>query len=85
MVAPSFLSETAAIRWFTLVQNNAAPTTLKGFKQSLLDELLPEDHVRRARDRLKMAKQLSSVPKYISEFLNNILTVPELTEGEKVD
>lgn len=85
MFASSFLSETAAIWWFTLVQTNMIPTTWQDFKQSLLGEFLPEDHVRRARDRLKRARQTSFVAKYISEFRNIILTVPDLTEGEKFD
>lgn len=85
MFGTSFLSETAAIWWFTLVQDNRTPSTWQEFKQALLNEFLPEDHVRRARDRLRATKQKGSVSKYISEYRNVILAVPDISEGEKFE
>ena len=46
---------------------------------------MPEDHVRRARDRLRKLKQTGSVSKYLSEFRNLVLTIPDVTDGEKWD
>lgn len=37
MFAASFLTKTAAVWCFTLVQSNSTPTTWKGFKQALLN------------------------------------------------
>lgn len=59
MFAASFLPGTAAIWWFKLDQNNTIPTSWQLFKQSLRNDFLPEDHVRRARDRLRRSKQKS--------------------------
>lgn len=85
MFAASFLTETAAVWWFTLVQNNATPNTWQGFKQALLNEFIPDDQIRRARDRLRNCRQKGSAAKYISEYINIILSVPDISEGEKFD
>lgn len=85
MFASSFLTETAAVWWFTLVQNATTPSTWQEFKQALMAEFLPEDHIRRARDRLRRVKQKGSASEYIAEFRNIILAVPDISEGEKFD
>lgn len=61
------------------------PTTWDLFKAVVVKEFVPDDHVRRARDKLRKLKQTSSVSKYLSEFRNVVLTVPDVTDGEKWD
>lgn len=51
----------------------------------VMTEFVPEDHVRRARDRLRRLKQTTSVPKYISEFRNCIITINDMSAGERFD
>lgn len=46
---------------------------------------MPEYHVRRAQDRLRRLKQTGSVAKYLSEFRNIVLTVPDITNNKKRD
>ena len=46
---------------------------------------VPPDHVRRARDKLCRVKQSSSASEYLSEVRNDILTIPEMSDGEKLD
>lgn len=85
MFAASFFTETAAVWWFTLVQGNSTPNTWQGFKQALLNKFIPDDHIIRERDRLRSCRQKGSVAKYISEYRNLILAVPDISEGETFD
>lgn len=85
LFASTFLTETAAVWWFTQIQSNIAPTTWVDFKNALTREFIPEDHIRRARDKLRRCKQGGSVSKYITEFRNAILAVQDVGEGEKFD
>lgn len=50
-----------------------------------MEELVPSDHIRRARDKLRRLKKTSSVSKYIGEFRNCILTIDDMSDGEKFD
>lgn len=79
MFASTLLTETAAIWWFTVVQSGKVPITWNDFKLALRNEFLPDDHVRRARDRLGRSTQSASVAKYIGEYRTNILTVPVIS------
>lgn len=85
LYASTFLTETAAVWWYTLVQANTVPTTWTQFKDKIISEFVPDDHVRRSRDRLRKLKQNSSVSKYLSDFRNICLTVPGMTDGEMWD
>lgn len=85
MYASPFLSGTAAVWWYTLVQSNQAPGTWNDFKSAIVREFVPEDHVRSARDKLRKLRQTGSVSKYLSEFRNLVLTIPDVTDGEKWD
>ena len=51
----------------------------------MIDEFVPEDHIRLARDRLRTLDQTSSVSKYLSDFRNVVLTIPDISDGEKWD
>lgn len=55
------------------------------FKSALSAEFVPPDHVGRARDRLHRLKHTSSVSKYLSKFGNETLTIPEMSDWEKLD
>ena len=68
-----------------MVQSGLSPKTWPQFCESIHREFVPSDYVRRARDRLRRLKQTGSVSKYLSEFRNIILTLPGVTEGEKLD
>jgi len=85
MYASTFLTGTAAVWWYTVVQTALLPNTWEDFKKAVIAEFVPEDHVRRARDKLRKLKQVTSVSKYISEFRNIVLTIPDVTDGEKWD
>lgn len=85
MFGTSFLPETAAMWWLTLVQNNKAPSTRQEFKQALSNEFQPEDHIHRARDRLRWTMKKGTVAKYISYYQNVIPAAPDISEGEKFD
>lgn len=85
MYASTFLTGTAALWWYNLVQANQVPLTWDTFRTAMVGEFVPEDHVRRARDRLRKLKQSFSVSKYLSEFRNVIITIPDMSEGEKWD
>eukprot|EP00171_Calliarthron_tuberculosum_P005965 IDg5965t1 len=85
MFASTFLAESAAIWWYTLIQSNQGPASWEAFKIAIKTEFVPADHVRRARDKLKILKQRSSVVRYLSEFRNVILAILDVTKGEKFD
>ena len=83
LFASTFLTGTAAVWWYTLVQSGQTPTTWNEFKAAMVEEFVPEHHVRRARERLRKLKQTHSVSKYLSDFRNMVLTIPDITEEEK--
>ena len=83
--ASTFLKETAAIWRFTLVKSNTAPTTWEQFRNDIFQEFVPSDHARRAREKLRKLKQTMTVAKYLSEFRNLVLTIPDVSDGEKYD
>lgn len=83
--ASTFFMGTAAVWWFTVVQSNNAPGTWVAFKESVVAEFVPPDHIRRSRDKLRKLKHTGSVSKFLAEFRNIILTIPEITDGEKFD
>ena len=49
------------------------------------EEFISEDHIRRSMDKLRRLKQVTSVFKYLSDFRNIILTIPDMAEGERLD
>lgn len=85
LYASTFLTGTAAVWRYTLVQANTVPETWPQFKAKVIAEFVPDDHVRRARDRLRKLHQTSSVSKYLSEFRNIIFTIPGMNDGEMWD
>jgi hypothetical protein len=48
-------------------------------------EFIPQDHMRRSRDRLRKLRQRTSVASYISEFRNIALTISGITDDEQFD
>ena len=68
-----------------MVQGNKVPLTWLDFRTTVISEFVPPDHVRRARDMPRRLKQSSSVSQYFSEFRNVILTIPDMSDGEKLD
>lgn len=85
MYASTFLSGIAAVWWYTLVQCSQTPATWNDFKTTIVREFVPEDRVRRARDRLRELVQTASMSKYLSEFRNFVLNILDVTDGEKWD
>ena len=66
-----------------MVQAGQTPESWDQFKAAMIKEFVPEDHVRRAQDRLRKLKQISSVFRYLSEFRNIVLTISDVTDGKK--
>lgn len=85
MYVSTFFSATAKVGWFTKVRRNTIPQTWALFKQCIRAEFVPDDHIRRARDRLRKLKQTTSVSKFLSEFRNVTLTIPDMADGEEWD
>lgn len=63
---------------------NKAPTTWVDLRNMLLAEFVPANHVRRTRDKLSRLKHTFSVCNYLAEFRNVILTITDVTDGEKL-
>lgn len=55
------------------------------FKLVLRTEFIAFHHMRRTRDKVHKLVLHSSVPKYMNEFRNFFLTVPNMNDGEKLD
>lgn len=85
MYASTLLTGTAAVWWYTVVQSNLSPGTWIELKAAVVREFVPEDHIRRVRYKLCKLGQTGSVSKYLSDFRNFVLTIPEITDGEKWD
>ena len=83
--ASSFFTSTAAVSWFTTVQNGNIPTTWRDFTAWIRAEFVPSDHLHQARDKLRKLKQITSVSRYLDEFRNIVLTIPNMSDGEQLD
>lgn len=84
-VASSLLKGTAANWWYMLVQSGQAPGTWEEFCGAVRNEFVPQDSVRRARDRLRGLVQKTSVSTYLSMFRNIVIAIPGMSEDEKLD
>ena len=83
--ASTFFQGTAAAWWYTLVNSNSIPKTWVEFEEAIIAEFVPFDSVQRSRDKLRKLVQRTSVTSYLTEFRNIVLTIPGMSEGEKVD
>lgn len=83
--ASTLLTGTASNWWYMKVMSQAIPQTWNDFKVSVIAEFVPFDHVRRTRDKLRKLVQNTSVAKYLNEFRNLVLTIPDMNDGEKLD
>lgn len=81
----TFMTGTAAVWWFTRVQGDTVPRNWTQFKDAIIQEFVPADHIRRSREKLRKLHQSTSVAKYLSDFRNIALTIPNMTDGEKWD
>ncbi len=66
--ASTFLSDSAAIWWYTKVSNSNALNTWNKFIKCVKEEFVPGDYVQRARDKLRKWRQIGSVSRYLSEL-----------------
>lgn len=64
----TFSVSTVAVCRFTMIQENGPPETWEEFNILLKREFVPQDHLRRSRNRLRKLRQNGSVSKYLSEF-----------------
>ena len=83
--ASTLLTGTASNWWYMKVMSQAIPQNWEGFKVAVRTEFIPFDHVRRTRDKVRKLVQHSSVAKYLNEFRNLVLTIPDMNDGEKLD
>jgi len=83
--ASTFFTGTAASWWYTVVQSQKIPTTWPEFENALRTEFVPQDSLRRSRDKIRKLTQRNSVSAYLAEFRNVSLMIPNMTEDEKVD
>ena len=83
--AATFLTGTAAAWWYTVVNANTVPEKWDAFETLVIQEFVPFDSVRRSRDKLRRLFQKTSVTSYLTEFRNVVLTIPDISEGEKLD
>ena len=80
-----FFSGTAAAWRLTRVSTNTIPTTWEALESAVYQEFVPFNTVIRSRDKLRRLDQRTSVSKYLSEFRNIVLTIPDMNEREQVD
>lgn len=67
------------------MQGGQAPGEWEAFKEAVRQEFVPQDSVRRARDKLRRLHQVRSVAAYLTEFRNLIIAIPGMAEEEKMD
>ena len=83
--ASSLLKKNAASWWYMKYQAGVAPGQWDAFKQAVKDEFIPQDNIRRVRDRLRNLVQKTSVVHYVESFRNLVIEIPTMSEDEKVD
>ena len=83
--ASTLLKGNAANWWYMLVQSGKAPGQWNAFVAKVRTEFIPQDSVDRARDKLGSLRQKTSVIAYLNEFRNVVISIPGISEDEKLD
>lgn len=55
------------------------------FKNAVIQEFVPSDHAKRARDKLCNIKDTPTVARYLSHCRNVVLTITGMNDDEKVN
>jgi len=84
-LASSLMKGNAASWWYMLVQSGNVPQAWVTFKEAVRREFVPQDQVRRSRDRLRELQQKGSVSSYLNIFRNITISIPNMSEDEKLD
>jgi len=84
-LASTFLKENTANWWYMIIQSGAPPRKCNELIESIRNEFVPQDSMRRARERLRKLFQKGSVASYINEFRNIVISIPGMNEEEKLD
>ena len=83
--ASTFLKPTAASWWYAKVQCNQVLYTWAEFQIALRTEFIPQESLRTARDKHRKLTQRTSVSAHLTEVRNTVLSIPGITEYEKLD
>ncbi len=83
--ATTLLKNNAANWYYMQVQAGNIPATWEEFKNRLRAEFVPQDNVRRQRDKLSRLVQNKSVALYLETFRNIVISIPDISEAEKLD
>ena len=83
--ASTLLKGNAAHWWYMLVQSGQTPGTWEAFCNMVRTEFVPSDSVDRARDKLRALRQKTSVNAYLNEFRNIVISIPGISNDEKLD
>lgn len=84
MVASTFFFGNAAVWWFTMIQGHAAALIWEEFENEIQKAFVQEDHVQRSRDKLWKLRQSALVSRFLAEFCNLVLIIPNMFEREKL-
>lgn len=84
-LATSLMKGNAASWWFMKVQSGLVPQLWDEFMECVRHEFVPQDQVRRNRDKLRTLYQKGSVSAYLNLFRNIVISIPNITEDEKLD
>ena len=69
----------------TLVQSGQNPDTWEAFRDKVRTEFIPKESVDRAVDKLRALRQKTSVNAYLNEFRNIVISIPGISNDEKLD
>lgn len=81
----TLMKKNAASWWYMQVQGGNLPQTWDQFKNMFRSEFVPQDSVRRQRDKLRNLVQTKSVSLYLETFRNLVISIPDISEAEKLD
>ena len=83
--ASTLLKKNAANWYYMRVQAGDIPDTWQTLKLGIRAEFVPQDSVRRQRDKLNKLIQITSVASYLEAFRNIVISIPDISEAEKLD
>ncbi len=83
--ASTLLKKNAANWYYMKVHSNNIPQTWEEFRNEIQAEFVPQDSIRRQRDKINKLTQTSSVASYLESFRNIVLSIADMSEAEKLD
>lgn len=80
----SYYKRHAAVWWYNKAVSSDTPITWDNLELGLISDYIPDNHVQRARDKILILKDTTSILKYSGNYRTNVFVISIINESEKI-